>query len=121
MIGALHLLITYQCTSECPHCFVWGGPVGPTMTAQQISEYIEEAIAAGVEKIAFEGGEPFLYHPNLVHGVRTAQSAGLQVTVVTNGFWALSADDARRWLAPMTELGPLGMAISTDEYHGDEE
>ena len=22
----LHLLLTYQCTFECDHCFVWGSP-----------------------------------------------------------------------------------------------
>lgn len=121
MIDALHLLITYQCTRECPHCFVWGGPPGPTMTAGQISQYIDAAVASGVEKVAFEGGEPFLYYPNLVGGVRAAQARGLGATVLTNGFWALSVPDARRWLKPLTDLGPLGLAISTDEYHGEEE
>lgn len=121
MINALHLLITYQCTRECPHCFAWAGPVGPTMTAEQVTEFIEAAVAAGVEKIAFEGGEPFLYYPILAHGVRLAQERGLGATAVTNGFWAVSERDARRWLAPLAELGPLGLAISTDDYHGGSE
>ena len=25
-LSGLHLLLTYQCTFECDHCFGWGGP-----------------------------------------------------------------------------------------------
>jgi len=121
MLDSLHLLLTYQCSGECPHCFVWAGPVGPTMTSVQVEAYIQAADDEGVESIAFEGGEPFLYYPALRHGVRYAQSRGMAATVVTNGVWAISKDEAVRWLNPMTELGSLGIAISTDDYHGGSE
>lgn len=121
MLDSLHLLLTYQCSGECPHCFVWGGPVGPTMTSAQVQELIESAEGEGVSAIAFEGGEPFLYYPILQHGVRCAQQLGLKATVVTNGVWAITQDEAVRWLRPLTELGSLGIAISTDDYHGGQE
>ncbi len=25
-LTSLHLILTYQCTFECDHCFVWGSP-----------------------------------------------------------------------------------------------
>ena len=36
-LSGLHLLLTYQCTFECDHCFVWGSPWQTgTLTLEQI-------------------------------------------------------------------------------------
>ena len=39
-LNGLHLLLTYQCTFECDHCFVWGSPWQTgTMTIAMIRQY----------------------------------------------------------------------------------
>jgi molybdenum cofactor biosynthesis enzyme MoaA len=39
-LTGLHLLLTYQCTLECGHCFTWGSPwQSGTMTLQDIRHY----------------------------------------------------------------------------------
>ena len=70
-LTGLHLLLTYQCTFECDHCFVWGSPFQTgVMTLKQIGEILHQGEALGsITSIYFEGGEPFLYHPILVKGV----------------------------------------------------
>ena len=36
-LEGLHILLTYQCTYECDHCFVWGSPRQTgTLTLEQI-------------------------------------------------------------------------------------
>ena len=43
-LTGLHLLLTYQCTFECDHCFVWGSPWQPgTMTVDAIDEILRQA------------------------------------------------------------------------------
>ena len=120
-LSGLHLLLTYQCTSECDHCFVWGSPrqIG-TMTVGQIREILEQAAElATVEQIYFEGGEPFLYYPILAEGVSEAAKRGFQAGVVTNGYWATEVEDALTWLRPLVpHLQDL--SVSGDLYHGDE-
>ncbi len=121
MLDSLHFLLTYQCSGECPHCFVWAGPVGPTMSSSDLEYYLGQAARAGIRDVAFEGGEPFLVYPTLAHGVRLAGGHDMRVTVVTNGVWAVSMDEAERWLTPLAELGRLNIAVSTDDYHGGPE
>ena len=119
-LTALHLLLTYRCTCACDHCFVWGSPQA---TATMASAQIREILAAaerlgGISDIYFEGGEPFLAYPILLTGARGAVARGFQIGIVTNAYWATSAEDAALWLAPLAELGIADLSLSEDRYHG---
>jgi len=117
-LTGLHVLLTYRCTFRCDHCFVWGSPDQTlTFTRAGLHAALEQARALGtIEGVYFEGGEPFLYYPVLLDGVRAASAAGLHAGIVTNGWWATTADDARVWLEPFaSSLGSL--FVSTDELH----
>jgi len=120
-LSALHLLLTYRCTQACDHCFVWGSPrQRGTLSLIAIREILRQAEQlASIEWIYFEGGEPFLYYPILVYGVREAHSAGFHVGVVTNAYWATGVEEAGAWLRPLTGLVE-DLSVSTDLYHGDE-
>ena len=121
-MNGLHLLLTYQCTFECDHCFVWSGPFQTgTMTLDTVNHIIDEAEQLGtIEWIYFEGGEAFLYYAILRHGVLRAKQRGFKVGIVTNAYWAHAADDAREWLEPLA--GSLDdLSISSDNYHGSGE
>ena len=120
-LTGLHLLLTYQCTFECDHCFVFGSPsqIG-VMTLAQIREILRQARDAGtIESIYFEGGEPFLYYAILVKGLQEAVKAGFSAGIVTNTYWATSQEDALEWLRPFTGLA-ADLSISSDLYHYDE-
>jgi hypothetical protein len=121
-LTGLHFLLTYQCTLECDHCFVWGSPRQQgTMTVTHLRRVLQQAFRLGtVRWVYFEGGEPFLYFPILVQGVQEASDLGFQVGVVTNGYWATSERDALEWLRPM--VGYLDdLSVSHDGYHGSED
>jgi hypothetical protein len=118
-LSGLHLLLTYQCTFECDHCFVWGGPFQTgTMTLDTIDHVIGQANALGTIKwIYFEGGEAFLYYAILKNGVLRAKEQGFKVGIVTNAYWANSGSDALEWLRPIA--GSIDdLSISSDGYHG---
>jgi MoaA/NifB/PqqE/SkfB family radical SAM enzyme len=116
-LSGLHILLTYQCTCECDHCFVWGSPwqIG-TLTFGQIEQILKQAQEAGVTSIYFEGGEPFLYYPVLVQAVRRAADMGFSVGIVSNAYWANSVADAEEWLRPF--VGRLAdLSVSSDLFH----
>ncbi|MFH2102943.1 MAG: radical SAM protein [Chloroflexota bacterium] len=117
-LTGLHLILTYQCTSECDHCFVWGSPwQSGTMSYQNIENILSQANDLGtVTQIYFEGGEPFLYYPLLVKGVSLASEMGFQVGIVTNTYWASSVDDATLWLDPFAGV-VSDLSVSSDLYH----
>ena len=120
-LSGLHLLLTYQCTLECDHCFVWGSPwQSGTMTLQKIEQILQQARDLGtVEWIYFEGGEPFLYYAVLLKGVQMAAEMGFQVGVVSNSYWATAEQDAREWLRPFAGL-IQDLSVSSDLFHWSE-
>ena len=120
-LTGLHLLLTYQCTQECDHCFVWGSPwQSGVMHLQDIRLYLEQARETEtINWIYFEGGEPFLYYPLLVKGVQMAAEVGFQVGVVTNTFWATGLDEAVEYLKPFAGL-VQHLSISSDLFHTSE-
>jgi hypothetical protein len=120
-LSGLHLLLTYQCTFECDHCFAWGSPwQDGTMTLEQIRKILRQAqYLGGVSSIYFEGGEPFLYYPVLSKAVQEAAGLGFRVGIVSNGYWANSLEDALEALRPFAGL--IGdLSVSSDLYHYSE-
>ncbi|MGW8194612.1 MAG: radical SAM protein [Desulforhopalus sp.] len=119
MVTDIHILLTYQCTFACDHCFLYSCPAAKgTMTLQQVRLVLDEAKKLGsVEWIYYEGGEPFLFYPLLVEGVALAKSMGFLVGIVTNGYWAISSKDARIWLKPLHEHGLDYLSVSDDSFH----
>ncbi|MFZ2095003.1 MAG: radical SAM protein [Anaerolineales bacterium] len=120
-LDGLHLLITYQCTFECDHCFAWGSPwQSGTMTIETVRSILNQAKEAGfVEWIYFEGGEPFLYYQTMLAGVNEAFELGFKIGIVTNSYWATSEEDALLWLSPL-EGKIQDLTISSDLFHYSE-
>jgi MoaA/NifB/PqqE/SkfB family radical SAM enzyme len=116
-LTGLHILLTYQCTYECDHCFVWGSPKqSGVLSIEQIEGILKQAKDAGVDWIYFEGGEPFLYYAVLVRGVHMAAEMGFSVGIVSNAYWATTVPDAAEWLQPFA--GRLAdLAVSSDLFH----
>jgi len=117
-LTGLHLLVTYQCTFECDHCFAWGSPRQTgVMTLKDLRNVFQQAAGLGtVEWIYFEGGEPFLYYATTVKAIQEAHAMGFQVGVVSNTYWATSLEDARASLQPLAGLVD-DLTISSDLFH----
>ncbi len=123
MLTGIHFILTYTCNFECDHCFLYCSPrSGGTFSIGQITDVLDEAQKIGtVDEIYFEGGEPFLYFPLLNESVRRAGKRGFKVGVVTNGYGALSEEDAELWLRPLAESGLSYLDVSNDAFHYGEE
>ncbi|MBN1264341.1 MAG: radical SAM protein [Anaerolineales bacterium] len=122
-MNGIHFLLTYQCTLECDHCFLYCSPRSEgTFSLSQIKSVLQEAKKMGVEWIYYEGGEPFLYYPLLKEAVSTASRMGFKVGIVTNSYFAHSEEDAVLWLKPLVVAGLDDLNVSNDEFHfGDQE
>jgi hypothetical protein len=119
MLTGIHLLLTYACNFECDHCFLYCGPQAEgTFTLEQVKTVLDDAQRmSSVEIVYFEGGEPFLYYPLMVEGVRMARERGFQAGIVTNCYWATTEADAQLWLGPLASLGIADLSVSDDEFH----
>jgi hypothetical protein len=119
MITQLHFILTYMCTLECEHCFVCSSPAAEgTFTPDKIAGVLDQALRLGTVDFAyFEGGEPFLFYPVLLDGIREARKRNLSVGIVTNGYFATSEENARCFLEPLVALGIADFSISDDIFH----
>jgi hypothetical protein len=119
-LTGLHILLTYQCTYECDHCFVWGSPFqSGTFTLQELEQVFQQAAGCGIQEIYFEGGEAFLYYPLLLAGVSRASALGFFTGIVSNAYWATSPEDALLWLDPLVQAGLNHLDVSSDLFHGE--
>jgi hypothetical protein len=92
------------------------------LTLRRIRDVLREARAIGtVDWIYFEGGEPSLFYPSMLEGIRLAREMGFQVGIVTNAYGAVSDEDALLMLRPIAELGLAHLSISDDSFHYGEE
>ena len=123
MLKGIHFLLTYMCNLKCDHCFVYSSPDAKgTFTLSQIKKVLDEATKIGtIEWIYFEGGEPFLFYPLMLEGIKIAHSIGFKVGIVTNGYYGISEQDADLWLNPLCKLKISDLSISDDPYHYEEE
>jgi hypothetical protein len=88
------------------------------MTMKQIQTVLEESNNIGtVREMYFEGGEPFLFYPLMVEGIRLARHMGFKAGIVSNGYWSTCVEDAKLWLKPLADLGISDLSVSDDELH----
>ena len=122
MLTGIHFLLTYRCTSACEHCFVFGSPEaeGTFTVAQLRAVFAEISKIKSIDNVYFEGGEPFLYYPLLLEGMRLAQAQGLKAGIVSNAYWATDPESAGLWLKPLIDLGLSDLGLSDDAFHTPE-
>lgn len=123
MLTGIHFLLTYACNFECDHCFLYSGPNSKgTFTLNQLKDVLDELVKIGtVEQAYFEGGEPFLFYPLMLEGIKIAHDMGFKTGVVTNAYWATSEEDAKLWLKPLLDLEISDLSVSDDSFHFEEE
>ena len=120
-LTGVHFLLSYQCTYECDHCFVWSSPrSGGTITLEMMTKVLDQAKELGtVDNVYFEGGEPFLFYPLLVEGIRRANERGFSTGVVTNCYWATNDDSTRDKLENLKQAGLKGIMISVNPFYAE--
>lgn len=123
MLTSVHFLLTYACNFSCDHCFLYSGPQATgTFTVALLKQMLDQVRQVpGIDAVCFEGGEPFLYYPVLVEGIRYARELGLATGVVSNAYWATSPEDAGLWLRALADLGVGSISVSDDSLHFGEE
>lgn len=77
--------VTYRCDMNCVHCSSDAHPSNPLeMSQEDCLSILKQAGEMGAERVAFSGGEPFLW-PHLLSAIGSAASCGLAVSIYTSG------------------------------------
>lgn len=110
---------TARCNLRCAHCHVGRGYSG-VLGVKASVKFLETAARAGINRVGFSGGEPFLV-PGFIAGISRA-TVGLDMLfgrLMTNGLWYRDRDDLNRVLSRVAESGFDGtIGLSADSFHG---
>jgi len=109
---------TSRCNLFCAHCRVRRGP--EELEPGAAVRFLEGCAEAGVERVGFSGGEPFLRPDFLEAVIRAAVEKGLLFDrLMTNGTWARDGAELRSTLGRIFDAGFDGrVGLSWDLWHG---
>jgi pyruvate-formate lyase-activating enzyme len=115
----LHILLTYNCSLRCKHCYVFSSQrAAGKISLSQISYILNEGLdLPNINGIIFGGGEPFTQYPLLLKAVQRARQRGYSVGVATNGYFARTVETGIRFLRPLAEMGVKELRVSNDYMH----
>lgn len=110
---------TSHCSLACAHCRVSRTYTG-TLEAGAAVKLLQSAAAAGVERVGFSGGEPFLAPEFLETVCAAAVENNLMFgRLMTNGLWWKDEQDLRNTLNRIADAGFDGtIGLSADAWHG---
>ena len=119
MVTKLHILLTYNCSLKCKHCYVYSDQKAPgKISLSQISHFLNEGRKMeGIEWVYFGGGEPFTQYPLLLKAIQRARKLDYRVGVETNGYFARTDEAALRLLRPLANMGVEDLRVSNDAMH----
>ena len=116
--STLHLAYSFECNLSCDHCISRGGPdARQKMGLSRAMGFIEQAGQAGIRRIVFTGGEPFLHLHDVRVLIEYAAGEGIQSVLITNVAWVSSRHQAKECLSELKQIGLQSITLSTDRYH----
>ena len=119
MVTKLHILLTYNCSLKCKHCYVYSDQKAPgKISLSQISHFLNAGRKMeGIEWVYFGGGEPFTQYPLLLKAIQRARKLDYRVGIETNGYFARTDEAALRLLRPLANMGVEDLRVSNDAMH----
>lgn len=119
-LNRLEYAVTYQCSSNCRHCFVedTSGARGHIDADIAVHLLREVGRRYALSSVMTFGGEPLLY-PEVVCAIhREAKALGIpQRQVITNGYWTKDEDRTHAIAQSLARSGVNGIAFSVDAFH----
>lgn len=109
---------TQQCNAACEHCGTFSNPNSKTRLNTDLAEAaIRQAAEHGFTDVVLTGGEATLMGQWLPRAIAQVKSLGMKARLVTNGWWAKSAQSAARRSREFAAAGLDEINFSTGDQH----
>ena len=115
------LITTFRCNAVCENCCFGCRPnAGRTVTLEEMKHYVDECLRAyptSIKKLSLTGGECFLLGKDLDEIIKYGASKGLEVGLMTNGYWGKSYSQAYERIKALKDLGLTSIGFSVGTEH----
>lgn len=110
----IHWEITNRCNLKCCHCLLDAGKSSANeLTLDEAMGAVDKLYNAGVDSIAFTGGEPFCY-PNFKSLLKKCVRYGIKVQIITNS--TLLDEEMLQFICQMG----ISLGLSIDAFEKDD-
>lgn len=107
-----------RCNIRCAHCVASDEtPDNRKMEFERAQAIIAELGRAGVGGLSFSAGEPLLDPEEIVELVELCREHGIYSRVVSNCFWARSAEESDLLVAELHRRGLCQLRLSYSRWH----
>ncbi len=107
-----------RCNIRCEHCVATENiPDNRKMNIEKAQEIIISLAQAGVGGISFSAGEPFLYFDDIATLIQLCRKIGIYTRIVTNSYWAKTAESADRYISELKDKGLCQLRLSYSRWH----
>jgi organic radical activating enzyme len=107
-----------RCNIKCEHCVAAEDiPDCRKMNHNKAKGIIVEMAQAGVGGISFSAGEPFLYFNEITDLVKLCKQIGIYTRIVTNSYWAKTAEASESLVSELKENGLCQLRLSYSRWH----
>jgi len=117
-INEVVIEITKKCNLKCEHC---GANSSPSRSEILDINFLRELIIQlgnnNFKKIVITGGEPFLYIEHLNVVTRYCNKYGIEIQIVTNGFWGKYPNNYMDFLSEFSKNQEATLVFSVDLIH----
>lgn len=119
--NTLGIQVTNTCNMTCAHCITDSSPSARGDLAwEDIHAAITNA-APHIDGVCVTGGEPWIRRETTLATIRLTHTLGLVSSMISNGFWARTENEAVQAFSDLSNAGLDKLAISFDGYHNAHE
>jgi organic radical activating enzyme len=107
-----------RCNIKCAHCVAADDSPGiEKMELAKALEILRDMAMAGVTGISFTAGEPFIYFNDLLEMVSLCREKSIYTRIVTNSYWAKTAEKTEHLLSMLRQRGLCQLRLSYSRWH----
>lgn len=107
-----------QCNIRCDHCVAKGETQKPsTMDFFKATSLIHKMAKANVKGVSFTAGEPLIFLSELIELVNICYGHNIFTRIVTNCFWAKTANASDSIIQRLKTAGLSQLRISFSKWH----
>lgn len=116
------IVTTHRCTSVCKSCCFDCSPHREKgLSAMEIKEAVDSVVSEfpdTIHNVVLTGGEVFLLGvKHIMDIIEHCKRRGLEVRIVTNGFWARNKTVTQKYISMLSSSGLDEINISTGDEH----
>jgi hypothetical protein len=117
----LNLLPSWECDAACRHCLFSSSPVARGRLDLDVARLaiVDLNTLGSLESVAMSGGEVTLDRGYLFEIARLVRDESLSFSLITNGKFASSVEEAIALLAPLQRIGIDSIGVSWDNFHNE--